>query len=74
MLFRSVAPGYVATDMSNDFLNSQRGRDWIAQRSVVGRAGEAAEIARLVGGIFADDIPFLTGETIYIDGAHGLRQ
>lgn len=69
-----VAPGYVATDMSNGFLESERGRAWIAKRSAVGRAGSAEEIARFVGSLFADDIPFLTGETIYLDGGQGLRQ
>lgn len=69
-----VAPGYVATDMSGDFLGSERGKAWISKRSAVGRAGAPEEIAKLVGAILADDIPFLTGETLYIDGAHGLRQ
>lgn len=69
-----VAPGYVETDMSGDFLTSERGRNWISQRVPVGRAGEPAEIARLVGALFAEDIAYLTGETIYIDGGHGLRQ
>ncbi len=69
-----VAPGYIATDMSNGFLDTERGREWIAKRSTIGRAGHPEEIARFVGALFADDIPFLTGETIYIDGGHGLRQ
>ena len=69
-----VAPGYIATDMSNSFLDSERGRGWIAKRSALGRPGGAEEIARFVGAIFAEHIPFLTGETIYVDGGHGLRQ
>ena len=55
-------------------LESERGRDWISKRSALGRAGGPEEIARFVGALFADDIPFLTGETIYVDGGHGLRQ
>jgi NAD(P)-dependent dehydrogenase (short-subunit alcohol dehydrogenase family) len=32
------------------------------------RPGTAEEIARLVAAILSEDIPFLTGETIYVDG------
>jgi NAD(P)-dependent dehydrogenase (short-subunit alcohol dehydrogenase family) len=39
----------------------------------VGRPGQPDEVARLVGCLMAEDIGFLTGETIYIDGAHGIN-
>ena len=44
---------------------------------LVRRLGErlmerADEIARLVSAIFSEAIPFLTGETIYVDGGHGI--
>jgi hypothetical protein len=29
-------------------------------------------VARLVAAIFGEDIPFLTGETIYLDGGQGM--
>jgi NAD(P)-dependent dehydrogenase (short-subunit alcohol dehydrogenase family) len=38
----------------------------------VGRAGSADEVARLVGSLFSEDIAYLTGETLYIDGAQGM--
>ena len=34
--------------------------------------GTAEEVARLVASLFSEDIPFLTGETIYIDGGQGM--
>ena len=34
-------------------------------------ASEAEEVARLVGALYAENIAFLTGETIYIDGGQG---
>lgn len=64
----TVAPGYVRTDLNADFLAAERFADWIRTRVPAGRPGEAGEIARLVGALFSEDIPFLTGETIYVDG------
>ncbi len=37
-----------------------------------GRPGTARDVARLVAAIFTEDIPFLSGETIYIDGGQGI--
>ena len=31
-----------------------------------------SDVARLVGAVFTEDIPFLTGETIYVDGGQGI--
>ena len=38
----------------------------------MGRAGKADEVARLVASLVCEDIPYLTGETIYIDGGQGM--
>ena len=38
------------------------------------RPGRADEVARLVGLLFEADIGYLTGETIYLDGALGINQ
>jgi NAD(P)-dependent dehydrogenase (short-subunit alcohol dehydrogenase family) len=48
-------------------------RAWIQKRIPVGRPGEVSEVARLVGSLFVERITFLTGETIYIDGAQGMN-
>ena len=44
----------------------------MAARIPVGRTGTAAEVARLVAALFTERIGYLTGETIYIDGGHGM--
>ena len=67
-----VAPGYVVTDLNRGALEAGPVREYIDKRIPGGRPGTAEEIARLVAAIFSEDIPFLTGETIYIDGAHGI--
>ena len=67
-----VAPGYVVTDLNRGALEAGPVREYIDKRIPGGRPGTAEEIARLVAAIFCEDIPFLTGETIYIDGGHGI--
>jgi NAD(P)-dependent dehydrogenase (short-subunit alcohol dehydrogenase family) len=67
-----VAPGYVETDLNRDFLANDKIKAWLERRVPVGRAGAAEEVARLIGSIFAENIGFLTGETIYLDGGQGM--
>ena len=68
----NVAPGYIETDLNRDFLRKPKIQDWIARRIPMARAGNVTEVAAMVGALFSENIPFLTGETIYVDGAHGI--
>jgi NAD(P)-dependent dehydrogenase (short-subunit alcohol dehydrogenase family) len=67
-----VAPGYVITDLNRTALERGPVRDYIDKRIPLRRPGTPDEIARLIGAIFSEDIAFLTGETIYIDGGQGI--
>lgn len=68
-----VAPGYIETDLNREFLARDKVKSWLTRRVPVGRAGMVDEVARLVGAIFAENIKYLTGETIYLDGGHGMN-
>ncbi len=68
-----VAPGYIETDLNRDFLASDKVRTWLRQESARRSAGTSEEIARLVGVLFREQIGFLTGETIYVDGGQGVN-
>ncbi|MBW6418529.1 SDR family NAD(P)-dependent oxidoreductase [Celeribacter sp. PS-C1] len=69
----TVAPGYIETDLNRDYLAKEKVKAWMASRIPVGAPGKAEDVARLVSAIFAEKIGFLTGETIYIDGAQGMN-
>ena len=69
----NVAPGYVATDLNREFLSKDRVKAYLAKRIPSGKPGEAGDVARMVGAIFDADIPFFTGETIYLDGGQGMN-
>lgn len=69
----NVAPGYIETGLNADFLETPGNRELLARKVPVGRLGTSEEVARLIAALFQERIGFLTGETIYIDGAHGVR-
>jgi NAD(P)-dependent dehydrogenase (short-subunit alcohol dehydrogenase family) len=69
----NVAPGYIETDLNRDFLARPKVVEWMRQRIPGGGPGKPEDVARLVGAIFSEKISYLTGETIYIDGAQGIN-
>ena len=66
-----VAPGYIETDLNRDAFAGPL-RDYLAKRIPGGKHGTPEDVARLVAAIFTEDLPFLNGETIYLDGAQGI--
>ncbi|MFT6581689.1 MAG: SDR family NAD(P)-dependent oxidoreductase [Alphaproteobacteria bacterium] len=70
----NVAPGYIETDMNAEHFASESTREWLRQRAPLGRPGKISDVAKLVAALFCEDIPFMTGETIYIDGAQSITQ
>jgi NAD(P)-dependent dehydrogenase (short-subunit alcohol dehydrogenase family) len=69
----TVAPGYVLTDLNADWLADPDTRRKIERRIPASRIGAPSEVGRLVASLIAEDIGFLTGETIYVDGGQAVR-
>lgn len=67
-----VAPGYIETDLNREALTQGPLREFLARRVPGGKSGTTADVAKLVAALFREDIPFLTGATIYVDGAQGI--
>ncbi len=68
----NIAPGYIETDLNRNELSSGPLHNFLAKRIPGGKAGTVHDVARLVSAIFSEDIPFLNGETIYLDGGQGI--
>ncbi len=62
----AVAPGYIQTDMTGALTDEQRQK--IAERIVLGRLGEADDVAALVGFLCSDAASYITGQIIAVDG------
>ena len=67
-----VAPGYIQTDLNAETMSSGPLRAYLEKRIPAGSPGTADDVASLVASLFVDGGRFLTGETIYIDGAQGI--
>ena len=68
----NVAPGYVETALNREFLAREDMRRYLESRVPLKRAGRPEEVARLVAALLTEDIPYLTGETIYVDASHAI--
>jgi NAD(P)-dependent dehydrogenase (short-subunit alcohol dehydrogenase family) len=69
----NVAPGYIETDLNADAMAPGGPlRDYLDKRIPGRQPGKAADVAALVAALFSRAGGFLTGETIYIDGAQGI--
>lgn len=67
-----VAPGYITTDLNREQMESGPLREYLEKRIPGRKPGTADDVAKLVAALYAADSTFLSGETIYIDGAQGI--
>ncbi|KWF24867.1 SDR family NAD(P)-dependent oxidoreductase [Burkholderia pseudomultivorans] len=69
----NVAPGYIETDLNADAMAPDSALRAYLDKRIPGRKpGTAADIGALVAALYSPASRFLTGETIYIDGAQGI--
>jgi 3-oxoacyl-[acyl-carrier protein] reductase len=68
ILVNSIAPGWVATDMSNPVLETKHGQKMAAAGIPLGRPATAEEIAGPILFLASDLANFLTGEIINVNG------
>jgi NAD(P)-dependent dehydrogenase (short-subunit alcohol dehydrogenase family) len=69
-----VAPGFIATDLNKSYMEHDSFNKFLRQRIPTGAPGEPEEVGRLVAMLYDTDLPFLTGETITIDGGQSVNQ
>jgi NAD(P)-dependent dehydrogenase (short-subunit alcohol dehydrogenase family) len=67
-----VAPGYIVTDLNRAEITEGPLASYLQRRIPGGRPGSASDVAVLVAGLLDPSMSFMTGETIYIDGAQGI--
>lgn len=66
----AVAPGFIATDMTDALSDAQR--EAIVSRIGSGRLGEPDDIAHLVRFLASDEASYITGQVICVDGGMSL--
>ncbi len=68
----AIAAGQFATQMSAQLHETEWGRAWLQKRIPMRRAGDLAEIGALAVVLAGDEMAFLTGQVIALDGGETL--
>ncbi len=68
----NLAPGYILTDLNRAALSEGPLAAVLEKRIPTGGPSGAEAVARLAAALLEENIPFLTGETIYLDGGQGI--
>lgn len=68
----SIAPGWINSDLSNDYINAQsdpqQARRDLHAMHPIGRTGEPSDIGSMVVFLASDEAGFITGQTFVVDG------
>ncbi|WPB55776.1 SDR family NAD(P)-dependent oxidoreductase [Xylophilus sp. GOD-11R] len=70
ILVNAVAPGVVATSMTEDFLKNERYQRLMVQPTPVGRVGTPEEQAAVICFLASDEASFVAGAVIPTDGGY----
>ncbi|MCC6414817.1 MAG: 3-oxoacyl-[acyl-carrier-protein] reductase [Opitutaceae bacterium] len=63
-----VAPGFIKTDMTTDFVNDAEVSAKILEAVPLKRFGEAADIANMVAFLASEEASYITGQVFTVDG------
>jgi NAD(P)-dependent dehydrogenase (short-subunit alcohol dehydrogenase family) len=69
----TIAPGFIGTDLNQTHMANDRFRDFITRRIPSGQIGKPEEVGQLVAILADENLHFLNGETIYLDGGQGMN-
>jgi 3-oxoacyl-[acyl-carrier protein] reductase len=64
----AVAPGFIKTDMTNEFVNQPQLAEKILETVPLKRFGEAADVANLCGYLCSEEAGYITGQVFTVDG------
>ena len=68
----NVAPGFIITDLNRAQYDAGPLRTFLETRIPGKKPGTPEDVAKLILSLFGMQMPFLTGETIYLDGGQSL--
>jgi len=67
----AIAPSYMETPLTREWLSVPKRRDLIAKRSPLNRVGQPTDLTGAILLFASDDSNFITGQTLFVDGGSG---
>lgn len=64
----AVAPGFIETPFTEAALRDAKVRDWLLERTPLGRIGRPEDVADGVAFLASDEASWVTGTTLFVDG------
>ena len=64
----SIAPGWFASEMTEEMFADERGMAWIRRKTPIGRPGAVEELAGAVVFLASDASSYVIGQTLAVDG------
>ncbi len=64
----AVGPAYIRTDLSSEWLEKDSNRQWVVDRTPLGRVGEPDDVAGAVVFLASPAASYITGQHLLIDG------
>ena len=64
----AVAPGFIKTDMTNEFVNNPEASARILEAVPLKRFGESADVANLAAYLCSEEAGYITGQVFNVDG------
>ena len=69
----ALAPGYFATDLTNEMIEAESGRTWIERNTPMRRIGAEHELDGALLFLASDASSYVTGQTLAVDGGWTAR-
>ncbi|WP_440711780.1 SDR family NAD(P)-dependent oxidoreductase [Herbiconiux sp. YIM B11900] len=64
----AVAPGFIETPFTTETLGNEEVRNWLLERTPMGRIGKPEDVANGVAFLSSDEASWITGTTLFVDG------
>lgn len=64
----AVAPGFIETPFTSKVLADEKTRQWLLERTPMGRVGRPEDVANAVSFLASDHASWITGTTLVVDG------
>jgi NAD(P)-dependent dehydrogenase (short-subunit alcohol dehydrogenase family) len=64
----AIAPGFFASEMTEQLLGDERGRNWVARGATMGRHGLEHELDGALLWLASDASTYVTGQVVAVDG------